>query len=134
VIGGGEGPLEFFLADNLTRDRASWPIPSYTITTPDSQTVWVKPLSAAPAWPAGLKARPAAEVKEFVLKNAGARPWGRDEVDQRIVGQVREGKGRIIDSQEEVGGYPHPAMTTRKLDVPATGVDEWLAGFGAGGK
>jgi hypothetical protein len=68
-------------------------------------------------------------VKAHVLKHAGARPWDRDEVDARIVQQVRDGQGRIIDSQEQVGGYPRPAPTERKLDVPAAGIDAWLASF-----
>lgn len=129
VMVGGDGVLELFAADNLTRDRAGQPVAPHAITNPDSKTVGVKPLPAAPVWPQGFRARPAAEVKDAVLKNAGARPWDRDEVDQRIVRQVIEGKGRIIDSQEQVGGYPKTAMTTRKLTVPAGGVDAWLAGF-----
>jgi hypothetical protein len=134
VMIGGDGPLELFLEDNLTRDRAGQPVAPYVITTPDSKTVGVKVLPSAPAWPKGFRARPAVEVKDDVLKNAGARPWDRDEVDQRIVRQVREGKGKIIDSQEQVGGYPKAVMTTRKLNVPASGIDAWLAGFAAGGK
>ncbi len=43
---------------------------------------------------------------EHVLANAGARPQDRDEIDRRIVREVRERTGRIIDSQEQVGGYP----------------------------
>ncbi|WP_414663336.1 pectate lyase family protein [Horticoccus sp. 23ND18S-11] len=132
VMVGGDGPLELFLADNLTRDRAGKPVEPFVITTKDSKTVGVKLLAASPVWPAGLKALAAADVKESVLKNAGARPWDRDEVDQRIVRQVREGKGRIIDSQEQVGGYPRPAMTQRTLTVPTTGVDAWLATFSSG--
>jgi hypothetical protein len=54
---------------------------------------------------------PAAQVAESVYKNAGARPWDRDAVDQRIVQQSREGTGRIIDSEQQVGGYPVMAET-----------------------
>ena len=41
-----------------------------------------------------------------VLDTCGARPWERDPIDQRIVDDVRNGTGRIIDSEQEVGGYP----------------------------
>lgn len=132
VMVGGDGPLELFLADNLTFDRAGRPVEPFAITTKDSKTVGVKMLSAAPIWPVGLTARPAASVKEAVLNQAGARPWDRDDVDQRIVRQVRAGQGKIIDSQDAVGGYPHPARTERKLDVPASGLDAWLAALSAG--
>lgn len=43
---------------------------------------------------------------ETVLDTCGARPWERDPIDQRIVENVRKGTGRIIDSEQEVGGYP----------------------------
>ena len=32
--------------------------------------------------------------------------WARDPIDARIVEDVRKGTGRIIDSENEVGGYP----------------------------
>ncbi len=41
-----------------------------------------------------------------VLATCGARPEMRDAVDARIVDDVRRGTGRIIDSENEVGGYP----------------------------
>jgi hypothetical protein len=63
-----------------------------------------------------------------VLRSAGARPARRDPIDTRIVRSVIEGNGKIIDSQEQVGGYPVRAQTTRALSVP-DGVDarrKWL--------
>lgn len=53
-----------------------------------------------------------------VLRTAGARPAHRDPIDARIVRSVIEGGGRIIDSQEQVGGYPVRTPTTRVLSVP----------------
>lgn len=41
-----------------------------------------------------------------VLATCGARPEMRDAVDARIVADVKAGTGRIIDSENEVGGYP----------------------------
>ena len=62
-------------------------------------------------------------------------PRDRDAVDARIVHELRTGTGRIIDSQDEVGGYPRNpggmAAALRTLDVPATGVQVWLQGFAA---
>jgi len=63
-----------------------------------------------------------------VLRTAGARPARRDPIDARIVRSVIEGSGKIIDSQEQAGGYPVRALTTRALSVP-DGVDarrKWL--------
>jgi hypothetical protein len=87
-------------------------------------------LAEKPAWPAGLVALPTSAVVESVLARAGARPQDRDAVDTRIVADFMGGTGRIIDSQDDVGGYPAPAPTTRKLDVPED-VDAWLATLAA---
>ena len=70
--------------------------------------------------------RDASAVKDFVLKNAGARPADRDPIDRRIIDSVQKGRGRIIDSQEEVGGYPDHKPVFRKLEIPQNRVQEWL--------
>jgi hypothetical protein len=49
---------------------------------------------------------PASEIKKMVLKNAGAFPWDRDEIDKKIVAGAMNGNGKIIDSESEAGGYP----------------------------
>ena len=69
------------------------------------------------------------QVKEEVLKYVGARPNDRDAVDERIIKDVREGTGRIIDTQADVGGWPELKGAERKLDVPDKGRAEWLAGM-----
>jgi len=125
----GDGVLELYLEDNITSDRAGKPVADYAIHPTEAKTAAVKLLSAAPVWPRHFNAKPAATVKADVLKNAGARPWDRDEVDRRIVRQVAEGRGKVIDSQDQVGGYPQATMTERKLTVPTEGVEAWLAGF-----
>lgn len=66
-----------------------------------------------------------------VLRSAGSRPAHRDPIDARIVRSVIEGGGKIIDSQEQVGGYPVRTRTVRALSVP-DGVEarrKWLDGL-----
>jgi len=41
-----------------------------------------------------------------VLEHAGATLPQRDEVDERIVHEVRAGTGRIVESVDEAGGWP----------------------------
>ncbi|HXH90242.1 MAG TPA: hypothetical protein VNN25_01580 [Thermoanaerobaculia bacterium] len=68
------------------------------------------------------------DAAAHVLRSAGARPAHRDPIDARIVRSVIDGTGRIIDSQEQVGGYPVRAQTNRVLSVP-DGADarrKWL--------
>jgi hypothetical protein len=63
---------------------------------------------------------------ERVLRTAGSRPAHRDPIDARIVQSVIGGTGRIIDSQDQVGGYPTRATVKRALVVPDTNRDVWL--------
>lgn len=49
--------------------------------------------------------QPAAAAAELVLARAGASR-SRDAVDERLVADVRHRRGKLLDSQEEVGGWP----------------------------
>lgn len=67
------------------------------------QGVW-NPLAAAPHI-APVKTDRAPFGCASVLRSAGASAV-RDAVDQRIVADVKRRSGKIIDSQDEVGGWP----------------------------
>jgi pectate lyase len=113
---GGSGDVDVYLDDNLSVDRLGNPLPQqgrYT-TTP----IAVDAMKRAPALPFGVTLLPSPQVQDAVIANAGARPWDRDDVDRRILADTIEGRGRIIDSQEQVGGYPKQAET-RQAFVPA---------------
>jgi len=77
-------------------------------------------------WPQGYKALASKDLGQAMLDTVGARPWSRDPIDKRIVDSVNSRTGRIIDSQESVGGYPSYEPSRRKLTVPATGRAAWL--------
>jgi hypothetical protein len=62
---------------------------------------------------------------ERVLRTAGSRPARRDPIDARIVQSVINRDGRIIDSQNDVGGYPVRPSTKRALIIPAAR-QQWL--------
>jgi len=83
-------------------------------------------LDEKPSWPDGLTTIPAAKVIAYVTTHAGARPKDRDRVDNRIISDFRQGKGRIIDSQNQVGGYPDYKPTYRKLKIPSKDIDQWI--------
>ncbi len=68
--------------------------------------------------------QPADEAFETVLAEAGARPWNRDPVDARIVADVRNGTGRRIDSQDEVGGWPAVRAGQRVVDTDRDGMPD----------
>ncbi|MBS3772176.1 MAG: hypothetical protein KGY69_18125, partial [Bacteroidales bacterium] len=79
-----------------------------------------------PIWSDDLEIFDSGKVYDFVLSNAGARPADRSPIDQRIINNIRNRNGNIIDSQEEVGGYPDPEPVHRELDIPPDNVQEWL--------
>ena len=77
-------------------------------------------------WADSITPLPADDVRKFVLRNAGSRPADRCPVDARIIRDCREGKGRIINTQDQVGGFPKHKMKQRKLTIPKTNIQEWL--------
>jgi pectate lyase len=94
-------------------------------------------VATPPLWIDGWTALPASAVEQTVLASAGARPLDRDAVDLRIVGTVVSRTGRIIDSQNDVGGWPTLAQNSRPLTVPTnphadpdgdgfTRLEDWL--------
>jgi len=100
----GQGDLELYARDNRHRHADGRRMAALgVISNRDPKVV---ALPRAPFWPPGFKARPAHEVEAWVLAEAGARPWDRDRVDKRIVAEVRARKGRVIDDERQVGGYP----------------------------
>jgi hypothetical protein len=99
-----------FLHGNVAVDSSGTPLPMtdanvVKLLEPPS---WSTDPTAAEAWSSAARA----------LRSAGARPARRDPIDMRIVRSVISGDGRIIDSQEQVGGYPIRPRMTRAIVVP----------------
>ena len=83
----------------------------------------------------GITPDPVESVKEIILGSAGAsigingrgQSFGRrDTVDNRIVNDVKNGTGRIINNPSEVGGWPvlDPGIAYQDDDRDGMG-DEW---------
>jgi hypothetical protein len=86
--------------------------------------------SSPQAWPSGMTTLPSSEnvVREHVLKYSGARPADRDSADRRIVDEVRNRTGSIINCvasngttrcNRNGGGWPTLAVNRRALTLPA---------------
>ncbi len=95
------GPLVAYFEDNVALDVDGSELPLLH----EAKFTSVTELPVAPFWPSGLKVYPASEIKERIRINVGARPWARDDIDARIVAQSIDGVGRVIDSENDVGGY-----------------------------
>jgi pectate lyase len=66
-----------------------------------------------------------------VLKTGGASLPRRDSVDRRVVNDVLNRTGRIINSQEDVGGWPQLKSKPAPADSDGDGMpDEWERRFG----
>lgn len=112
---GGSGWLDLYMEDNLAVDRYGEPLPQ-TGRYSSNSAGW-RMLKTRPPLPFGVNPMPAIDVQDHVLANAGARPWDRDDIDRRILENAIEGRGKHIDSETEVGGYPKHAET-RQVFVP----------------
>ena len=111
---GGDGALDLHMAGNIAQDQWGSALPdagSYTSNSASelNEAGPSKIITDLPILAAG-------QVESYVLKHAGARPWDRDAVDVRILADTAEGRGEIIDSQEQVGGYPELDATYRDFD------------------
>jgi hypothetical protein len=101
---GGEGPLKLQMSDNLAIDARGRPLPQlgrFGSGTASLEDAYGEDYRKGPIYPEKHKTR-----MEEVLASCGARPWDRDPIDARIVADVRNGTGKIIDSEQDVGGYP----------------------------
>lgn len=108
------GPVKVYWDDNTVVGAA---VQSNRILLGDPTIV-----NQPPVWPDVIEVLPSIDVKGHLLKNAGARPWDRDEVDIRIIREIKEGKNNIIDSEKEVNGYPTDQPTYRKFDPSVWGL------------
>ena len=111
---GGVGDLQFYSKDNVAVDRIGRPLPltgRYSTTSAK-----IIPMNAPMLWPAGLVALPSDQVETHVLRNVGARPWDRDKNEVQLISDVAEGRGEIINSEQDLHGYPVQTLTARTFN------------------
>jgi hypothetical protein len=73
----------------------------------------------------------AEDAYKAVLAGVGACLPARDKADARIVEEVRKGAGKIIDSQNDVGGWPELKSKPAPADSDNDGIpDDWETAHG----
>ena len=101
---GGVGDLAYYGRDNRAIDRHGNALPMFGRygETPAKLLEADAPLADV----SGYDIMPAGEVESTLLATAGARPWDRGAEEIRVLFFIAEGRGDILDSEDEVGGYP----------------------------
>ena len=101
---GGVGDLLYYGRDNVAVDRHGNDLPMYGRYGVTSAEIREqdRPLHDL----SGFSILPSSQVETHVLATAGARPWDRSEMEIRVLFYIAEGRGEVIDSEQEVGGYP----------------------------
>jgi hypothetical protein len=124
---GAPSQMRFYIRDNvvegndtLTRDNSLF-FDHIDVNGVRQVQIVSQPFGLAP-----VRTVPAKEAYDLVLASVGASLPVRDAVDARIVNSVRNRTGSIIDSQEQVGGWPaYPAAAPRQ-DSDHDGMpDDW---------
>jgi pectate lyase len=129
---GGPSDLQFYIKDNifegntaLTKDNSQFFDPVVIDGQQQVHTVdrpFVTPVVDTVA---------ASDALEAVLATVGASLPRRDSVDTRIISEVREHRGSIIDSQQQVGGWPELKTAPASKDSDGDGMpDDWERRFG----
>jgi hypothetical protein len=111
---GGYGDLQYYGKNNVAVNQSGEPIPMFgRYTTSPAKIIMEK---KPPLWPPYVTVMPSAAVQQFVLHNAGARPWDRDYDDVRLLADVAEGRGTVINSENDIHGYPVQKPTERPFN------------------
>jgi hypothetical protein len=85
----------------------------------------------APLAAAAVTTESARQSFEHVLAHSGASHV-RDSVDERIVAELRARRGRLIDSQTDVGGWPQAESSKAATDRDDDGMpDTWESRHGS---
>lgn len=111
---GGYGDLRYYGKDNIAVNQIGEPIPMLGRYTTSPAKIIVE--KTPPLWPPYVKPMPAAAVQQYILHNAGARIWDRDYDDVRLIADVAEGRGTIINSENDIHGYPVQKPTRRPFN------------------
>ena len=127
----GSFTYTLYVSGNIGPHRPSDDMDESLVVSPEDRGWIVATRHEAPL----VTTSSAFEAYDQVLANAGATIgldsqgnsfWRRDAVDERIVNDVRNGTGGLIDDPSEVGGWPALAAGTAPRDSDHDGMpDDW---------
>jgi hypothetical protein len=101
-----------FESDSLVDAASPYGILSKVVNIADKYRTSTHPFA-----PPTYSMIPASQVKSYIVANAGSRPAMRDAADKRVIGNLINFTGRLIDSPVDVGGWPFYSMTSKVFDA-----------------
>lgn len=101
---GGVGDLDFYGRDNVALKETGEPLPMFGSYR--ESTARIDAREAPLVDVGGYELLPASKVEQHVLARVGARPWDRGVEARRVIENILARRGRIIDDEKQVGGYP----------------------------
>jgi hypothetical protein len=141
IKGGLPHAARGFMAGNIFEGHDNWTSDNYASLDfkrwlgPNSNYKYAGTLADWKAGPPNLgdnipATQPAQAAYEQVLVRAGAS-LSRDAVDARVINDVRQHQGRLIDSQDQVGGWPTLQSLPAPKDTDGDGMpDAWETAHG----
>ena len=128
IINGRDAIPRIYVEGNISARRPSEDVDEWAVVAqgwsgePASQTCRAPTRFPTPP----VTTSSARKAYELVLSGAGATKPCRDVVDQRVVDDVTNRSGAVIDSPAQVGGYPELASGTPPADSDHDGMpDAW---------
>ncbi|MBD3322270.1 MAG: hypothetical protein GF350_14315 [Chitinivibrionales bacterium] len=107
-VADNQGSANYYAPNLLYPTHKPEQAPAQCFVNTPEEAVWTEPMTVIPT----------DQVMDHVLANCGYRPAQSDYIDQRIVNDVVNTTGGIIDHISEVGGYPDFPPTQREFIVP----------------
>jgi hypothetical protein len=119
--GGNPPPAHFYLEDNIGLDINGNLIP-FTVAPAWFNWDLLIELNEPPYWYPGLENHilNANQIESYLAQHVGARPWDRDPIDQRIIQDMIDKTGSIIDHENDREGIPDYEPTYSVFNP-----DEW---------
>ena len=129
---GGPSELRFYIRDNVFEGNSTQTADNSLFFDPVIIDGKRQVETVAQPFPAALvQTSSAKDAYPAVLATVGASLPRRDSVDARIIDSVRQRKGSIIDSQQQVGGWPELKGAKPSIDSDDDGMpDDWERAHG----
>lgn len=124
--------VRFYLQGNVVEGRPEFTRSAEAMFDSSSnKSIKLFEIMSKPFETPAVKTTPAEQAYEDVVARVGASKPRRDTIDEMLVHQVKTNTGKMIDSENEVGGWPTYPSAKSKIDSDGDGIpDEWEKAHG----